>query len=1142
MADDDPIRRVDPEDFATRVGLAAGGRVFGRYTLEAVAGRGGMGIVWRARDNELGEVVALKFLPEVVALDPAAVDELRQETRRARRLTHANIVRIHDFVRDDAMAAVSMEYVDGRTMTHLRMEQPGKVFAADALAPLVAQLCAALEYAHQDAKIVHRDLKPANLLVTRDGRLKVTDFGIARSLSESHTRITGHAGATSGTLPYMSPQQLAGDRPMATDDIYALGATLYELLTGKPPFFRGDAYSLMTQIKERTPDPLDERRAELAAENEVTEPLPPIPDAWQETILACLAKKPEDRSQSAAEVARRLNLTADVREPLRRSRTDDEQTGGTADSADGADKRKAGRAARRAERERARQNIDDAATRRAERQPAVPNEDDAERGLKHRATDAAGRSAELQPALPRQHAKRKSRPLLVAVVIALALGVLAYAFWPRSTAAPAGATNDSATAGGHERQPLDGFDKLTAGRLGALSSSNGRVDSVAASAKRADAALTAGFAVTVDPPDVGARLWLGPLSDIEVKDGKAQLKGLPDGEQELTVQAPGYQPFTTRVTVKDGRGNFEARLVPVRGEVSVTARPGTEVIAVDERGRETRVGSVPAGGVLDVANLLTVGRYTLKLEHADCAPVTVPGVELVIGRTVKVAPEQAPLPAELRVFSVPTGAEVRVNGTVAGSTPATIKKQPSEQALRIEVFQHGYRRVDQSVTLKPKEARTLNVGTLVAEAGGIALRMTDSQFSIAAVGLRIDGKPIEVARVGANEPFVLEGLEVGSRTVEITHPDYEPWRQVVNVRDQETTAVNVELKPKPGTVDFGSVPQGARVFINGGDLHEAVFSDNATKVENLTPFRGALPPGTYMLRFELKGYKSATCTATVAANRTAGVSAALEKQTYPEPGQAWENTLGMKFAPVLGTGVLFCIWDTRVQDFEAFVKETSYDATGGMYSIGNDGWQQRGDSWRSPGFPQGPTHPVCGVNWDDAKAFCQWLTEKERREGRLAANQEYRLPTDAEWSVAAGLNEQSGGTPQSKDGRIPGVYPWGTQWPPPRGAGNFAGTEVRDGNWPSNWSVIEGYNDGYPRTSPVGSFGANRYGLYDMTGNVWLWCEDFYNGSNGSRVLRGGSFINLGSDTLLSSYRGSDAPGDRYGIYGFRCVLVVSAP
>jgi hypothetical protein len=268
------------------------------------------------------------------------------------------------------------------------------------------------------------------------------------------------------------------------------------------------------------------------------------------------------------------------------------------------------------------------------------------------------------------------------------------------------------------------------------------------------------------------------------------------------------------------------------------------------------------------------------------------------------------------------------------------------------------------------------------------------------------------------------------------------------------------------------------------------------------------------------------------------VTSAPEKSPYPQPGQPWVNTLGMKFASVPGAGVLFAVWDTRVQDFEAFVKESGYDATGGMYSLGSDGWKQRGNTWRSPGFPQGGTHPVCGVSWNDAKAFCAWLTEKERREGRLGPDQEYRLPTDAEWSVAAGLDEPRGGTPQSKSLGIKSVYPWGPQWPPPSGAGNYAGREARDRAWPSDWSVIDAYGDGYSRTSPVGSFTANRFGLYDMGGNVWQWCEDCFNGSSGSRVLRGGSFASNLAGDLLSSNRNISDPDKRYDFDGFRCVLV----
>ena len=115
-------------------------------------------------------------------------------------------MRIHHFERDGNIAAVSMEFVDGVPLSKLRLTQPGKVFSVEKLAPLVTQLCAALDYAHGEAKIVHRDLKPANVIVTREGRLKIADFGIARSLADTHTRLTGRTVGTSGTLLYMSPQ------------------------------------------------------------------------------------------------------------------------------------------------------------------------------------------------------------------------------------------------------------------------------------------------------------------------------------------------------------------------------------------------------------------------------------------------------------------------------------------------------------------------------------------------------------------------------------------------------------------------------------------------------------------------------------------------------------------------------------------------------------------------------------------------------------------------------------------------------------------------------------------------------------------------------------------------------------------------
>jgi len=283
-------------------GFAAGQKVFGRYTLARLLGRGGMGVVWLARDEELEQEVALKFLPEVVMGDNGAIDDMRRETRRARELTHPNIVRIHDFLRDSRMAAISMEYVAGDSLGNRRLELPARVFEPAELAKWVEQLCGALEYAHTMAKIVHRDLKPANLMVDARGDLKIADFGISATLSDTTTRVSKHAGS-SGTPVYMSPQQMMGEKPAATDDIYSLGATLYELLTGKPPFYTGN---VLLQVQNKVPPSVAARREELAT-TVAGAGGPGIPSAWEETLAACLAKDPAQRPQRASEVWRRLN-------------------------------------------------------------------------------------------------------------------------------------------------------------------------------------------------------------------------------------------------------------------------------------------------------------------------------------------------------------------------------------------------------------------------------------------------------------------------------------------------------------------------------------------------------------------------------------------------------------------------------------------------------------------------------------------------------------------------------------------------------------------------------------------------------------------------------------------------------------------
>lgn len=276
--------------------LEPGEKLFGRYVLERKLGQGGMGVVWLAKDESLHRFAALKFLPDLVRQDRAAVDDLREETRRCLELTHPSIVRIYDFEEDERAAGISMEFVDGGTLASLRLDQPAKVFEPEQLLGWVRDLCTALHYAHTEARVVHRDLKPANLMVNQRGQLKVTDFGIARTITDSVTRVTG-SEPTSGTLLYMSPQQAMGKPGASTDDVYSIGATLYELITSKPPFFTG---SIVVQLMSAVPPSMTERRQQLRVEGK------PIPEPWERVIAACLAKEPEMRPPTALAVYEQL--------------------------------------------------------------------------------------------------------------------------------------------------------------------------------------------------------------------------------------------------------------------------------------------------------------------------------------------------------------------------------------------------------------------------------------------------------------------------------------------------------------------------------------------------------------------------------------------------------------------------------------------------------------------------------------------------------------------------------------------------------------------------------------------------------------------------------------------------------------------
>ena len=194
------------------------GQTISHYRIVEKLGGGGMGVVYKAEDNRLHRFVALKFLPPEVAADEIALNDLRRETIESQRLSHPHIMRIHDLYESPGEPAfISMEYVDGPNVRNLLGKQAQHLFSWDFLRPLIVQLCSALEYAHSE-KVIHRDLKPSNLMLDAKGRLKLADFGIAATMSDSMSRVSQHTKDkdTSGTLNYMSPQQMRGDSPSAS--------------------------------------------------------------------------------------------------------------------------------------------------------------------------------------------------------------------------------------------------------------------------------------------------------------------------------------------------------------------------------------------------------------------------------------------------------------------------------------------------------------------------------------------------------------------------------------------------------------------------------------------------------------------------------------------------------------------------------------------------------------------------------------------------------------------------------------------------------------------------------------------------------------------------------------------------------------
>ena len=259
-----------------------------RYQLQDTLGTGGMAVVYKAKDLMLERHVAVKVLREDFSKDPAFRERFRQEARAAANLSHPNIVTVHDFGLDQGHLFIVMEYMPGTDLKTLTKQK--ERFSVSEALELMIQACGGVGYAHR-AGLVHCDVKPHNMLVTPEGRLKVTDFGIARALSTISP--DERSDVVWGSPHYFSPEQASGRPPSPSSDVYSLGIILYEMITGRLPFIASDS-------------------AELARMHREDKPVAPryynnsIPSSLEEIILKVLSKEPSSRYRTADQMGRLL--------------------------------------------------------------------------------------------------------------------------------------------------------------------------------------------------------------------------------------------------------------------------------------------------------------------------------------------------------------------------------------------------------------------------------------------------------------------------------------------------------------------------------------------------------------------------------------------------------------------------------------------------------------------------------------------------------------------------------------------------------------------------------------------------------------------------------------------------------------------
>ena len=1053
-----------PNTEPTKPALHEGQKLAGCYVLKSELSTQSGTVVWLAQDEVLGKDVTLHFIPPAILQDARAISELRQEVKRNRQLIHPNILRVYDFVEDGAHAAISMDRIEGESLAGL-LRQKGR-FEPQEIQPWLIQLAETLNEAHR-TQYVHRDLSPENFYIRPTGGLLITNLGIGRTVSDAMER-AGIAKGEAAHLATMSPQQMDGERPAATDDVYGMGALAFELLTGHAPFVGAD---IVPQIRKSVPPTVSEARTQVGAAG--------VSPDWDALVASCLAKNLDQRPKSCAEVG---GLIAQAK------------TGAQA----------------------------------APAQPAAP-------------------SAPSAPAaLPVWADVRTNVP---------------------EVSAPSIATDVKAEPAKSSMPPLP-HGASASGKPGAKPSLSATFPDLERPKSKAPAVLVALAAVAI-----GAGLYM--------KKGDEQSSGeenTADNKASGVTKEPSFIEKVNDKKVTDTKAPAEdaakttapkppevAAVKPETAAPPLTEPKAPPVVAATPPIKPVQVAPPVVPPPLPVANTGGPAMKTAPslLPDPEEIPKTVKATSPVLD-TLPAAPAALPklaLPANAtaaqleQLLAERKAAAMRAQevAKAADATQAQSAQNRDKHAAELEQMKKGVEDkrkaqasiIQQASAIEAQRKKLEDEKNRSKAAAMEALKASENAEKAFVEAMEQGGDKI-AARQKADAEMAALTKEIADRAKALDETGgqstkADSLRQQMQLALRQLDLDQVAIKTALGKVK--SVEDEARRKANHDKIaalenqakpieaKAAQFKDMLAKLKELgdagveasKPLQqklDGLNAEAAAIHAAIKELGNSSVAPAVALPPAALINTpppAVVEVAPPQPAPTETgpstNSLGMKFVPV--GDIAFAIYPTTRQQFEAFAKASNL----------------RSNAWQNPGFKQENDHPVVNITWREAEAFCKWLTVKERKANQLKTTELYRLPTDMEWSKAVGLTTETGAVPEDRDMEVQGVYPWGTAWPPPAGAGNYAGEETEAD------TVITGYNDGYKNTSPVGKFKPNSIGLYDMGGNVWQWVQDDWNANKREKTLRGASWYNGAIQlTILSSGRIPSSPDNPNDTYGFRVV------